>query len=100
MFADQIMYLDGTGVLRNAGGRAAPALSDIVALHALMNLKNVIIIHHTGKSHYPRLDLHTKTDVFVDCGMSKITDAEIKKMEKETAPEAADEIDAMDYGTF
>lgn len=35
-----------------------------------------------------------------DCGASNITDPEIKKIEKEKAPEAAAEIDAMSYGTF
>ncbi|TGO15071.1 hypothetical protein BTUL_0044g00100 [Botrytis tulipae] len=60
-------------VIRNAGGRARPALTSLLALDSLGNTGTIIVIHHTdcGMSHYsesvfqnrskakhPEIDLH------------------------------------------
>lgn len=38
------------GVIRNAGGRATDdAIRSLTALRGLAGLKNVVVIHHTGK---------------------------------------------------
>ena len=35
-------------VIRNAGGRAARAIPDLITLDQLAELKTVIVVHHTG----------------------------------------------------
>lgn len=41
-------------VFRNAGGRATDdAIRSFALLRGLVNLKNVAVIHHTGKPHNP-----------------------------------------------
>ncbi|KAG8534076.1 uncharacterized protein KY384_000919 [Bacidia gigantensis] len=52
----------GAGVVRNAGGRANDeAIRSILVLRSLANVKAVLVIHHT------------------DCGMTHVTEEEIKK---------------------
>lgn len=74
----------GTGVIRNAGGRATPdAIKSILALRALMDAKGVLVIHHT------------------DCGLTYLTDAAIREDAKARTPAAAAEVDALGkFGCF
>lgn len=37
-------------VVRNAGGRAEPAVRDIVILSTMTEITDVVIIHHVGTS--------------------------------------------------
>lgn len=37
-------------VVRNAGGRAEPAVRDIVVLEAMTEITDVVIVHHVGES--------------------------------------------------
>lgn len=78
VFAYRNLSSDGTGVLRNAGGRAAPALSDIVALHALFHLKNVVILHHTGKSQF----LESISHMWTKTVCSKIVECQRLQMKR------------------
>jgi carbonic anhydrase len=36
-------------VVRNAGGRAEPAVRDIVVLSTMANITDVVIVHHVGQ---------------------------------------------------
>ena len=38
-----------TVVLRTAGGRVKPILSDLIYLDGLVSFKGIMVIHHTGK---------------------------------------------------
>lgn len=35
--------------MRNVGGHVAPNLNDIVALDSFLGIKEIMIVHHTGK---------------------------------------------------
>jgi hypothetical protein len=37
-------------VLRNAGGRAKGAIIDTAILDTLVNLSEIVVVHHTGTS--------------------------------------------------
>ena len=70
-------------VLRNTGGRATDeAIADIVGLRSLVNLKNVIVIHHT------------------DCGKTHVTQEQIVREAKARTPAAVDWIEGRDFGCF
>ena len=71
------------GVIRNAGGRASDdAITSIVVLRSLTNVKNVIVIHHT------------------DCGMTHLTQEGIAKEATARTPAASDWIKERDFGCF
>ena len=72
------------GVIRNAGGRATPdVVTSITALRTLADVKGVFVVHHT------------------DCGMTHMTDEEIRKEAKRRTPDAAEDVDGVDgYGCF
>ena len=67
-------------VARNAGGHASYALRDIVAVDSLLNLQDIIVIHHT------------------DCGTTYYTDEKIGATLNERAPGHEKEIQEMTFG--
>ncbi|KZP20947.1 carbonic anhydrase [Athelia psychrophila] len=69
-------------VIRNAGGRAAEALSSIIVLDSIIPMQAVAIIHHT------------------DCGVTHVTDASIRARLSKLAPGQAEAVSTMDFGTF
>jgi len=40
-------------VVRNAGGRAEPAVRDIAVLSAMAKITDVVIVHHVGMDSEP-----------------------------------------------
>ncbi|MCJ1244986.1 hypothetical protein MMC30_002187 [Trapelia coarctata] len=66
--------------VRNAGGRAEFAVRDLLVLDTLVGLKDVIVLHHT------------------DCGLTHITDEELRKAVKGKVPRKESEIDNMKFG--
>ncbi|KAF7944665.1 uncharacterized protein EAE97_005298 [Botrytis byssoidea] len=56
-------------IIRNAGGRARPALASLLALDSLGNTGTIIVIHHT------------------DCGMSHYSESEFRDRSKAKHPE-------------
>ena len=68
-------------MVRNIGGRTVRALTDIVGLDAVFGIKQVMVIHHT------------------DCGMSQVTDEEIRQVTKGRVPEKDhEEVDQWKFG--
>ncbi|KAL8791333.1 MAG: hypothetical protein Q9195_005952 [Heterodermia aff. obscurata] len=74
----------GAAAVRNAGGRATKdAINSITVLHALVDVRLVVVVHHT------------------DCGMTHLTEDTLRQAVKAKAPDAAADIDAVEaYGTF
>ncbi|KAF2030695.1 carbonic anhydrase [Setomelanomma holmii] len=72
--------------IKNAGGRATPdAIRSILTLRALNTVSDkgtVAVIHHT------------------DCGMTHVTEDEIKGSVKKRTPTEAARAEGIDYGTF
>ncbi|KUL84305.1 hypothetical protein ZTR_07571 [Talaromyces verruculosus] len=67
-------------VHRNAGGRATgDVVRSLNVLRALVNMKTVVIVHHT------------------DCGVTHVTEDEIREYAKSKNPEAAAIVDKMDF---
>lgn len=72
-----------SAVTRNAGGRPTDdAIASMTVLRSLINLKNVIVLHHT------------------DCGMTYLTQEQIVSEAKKRTPAAAEWIEGRDYGSF
>jgi len=69
----------GPIVIRNICGHVQPALNDIIALDGLLNLTDIIIVHHT------------------DCGAHMIKDENIRNYIKSELPEVKD-VDSMTFG--
>ncbi|KAH6663064.1 carbonic anhydrase [Halenospora varia] len=67
-------------VIRNAGGRAGPALRSIICLDHLVGVGTIVVIHHT------------------DCGLTHLRDAQIRSSLTGKAPDHADEISKMEFG--
>lgn len=76
------------GVIRNAGGRATDdAIRSLTILRGLAGLRNVVVIHHTGKQLNLRLSiplLHPTMrmgsfshESHADCGVTHVTPKEI-----------------------
>ena len=72
------------GVIRNAGGRAtADVVKSITALRTLADIKGVFVVHHT------------------DCGMTHMTEEEIRAETIERTPDAKGEVEKVEsYGCF
>ncbi|KAH8805046.1 carbonic anhydrase [Xylogone sp. PMI_703] len=68
------------GVIRNAGGRAMDAIRSLVVLDGVMNVRTVIVVHHT------------------DCGATHQTDEGIRQRLKKFAGSHSHEIDQMKFG--
>ncbi|KAL7896051.1 hypothetical protein HDV63DRAFT_405954 [Trichoderma sp. SZMC 28014] len=68
-------------ISRNAAGRVAPALQQVMLFDAFIGLKSVIVIHHT------------------DCGASHFKEVDIRKAHKSRLPDHP-EIDEMVFGAF
>ncbi|KAK5061232.1 hypothetical protein LTR84_007774 [Exophiala bonariae] len=66
-------------VVRNAGGRAEPAVRDIVILSTMTTITDVVIIHH------------------VDCGMTHLTNAAIRESLKSRGL-GDDKVDTFEFG--
>ncbi len=49
MLADLFVSLESCEI-RNAGGRAGPALRSIICMDHLVGVGTVVVIHHTGMS--------------------------------------------------
>ena len=67
-------------VIRNAGGRAADAMRSLAFFDQALHLSAVLFVHHT------------------DCGMTHVSDAEIRAGLKKRDPEHADDIEAASFG--
>jgi carbonic anhydrase len=68
-------------MVRNIGGRAGRAITDIVGLDAVFGIKQVMVVHHT------------------DCGMTYGTDEGMRKATKDRVPEKYwKEIDEWKFG--
>jgi carbonic anhydrase len=89
-------------VIRNAGGRVVDAMRSINALDAIGNMGTLIVVHHTGMSQqHPKLGECRCADLVVleiDCGMTHMPDANVRKMLKARTPELSEEIDGMTFG--
>lgn len=48
VFSDSFACLEASEI-RNAGGRAGPALRSIICLDHLVGVGTVVVIHHTGE---------------------------------------------------
>ena len=70
--------------MRNAGGRATPdVVASITALRTLADVQGVFVVHHT------------------DCGMTSMTEDEIRNDALSRNPDAKAEVDKVkDYGCF
>jgi len=66
-------------VVRNAGGRAEPAIRDISVLCSMAKITDLIVIHH------------------VDCGMTHLTNDAIRKSLK-SAGLGDEKLDTMEFG--
>ena len=67
-------------VVRNIGGRAGRAITDIVGLDAFFGVASVCIIHHT------------------DCGMTHMDDHGLQEVLKKRHPESKEEIEKWHFG--
>jgi len=69
-------------VSRNIAGHARFALKDILFANSLMNLQNLLIVHHT------------------DCGATHFTNEKIQGVLKNKFPGKEAEIDEIDFGAI
>lgn len=67
--AVKLIYSLEAAIIRNAGGRARPALPSLLALDTLGNTGTIVVIHHT------------------DCGMSHYSESEFQDRSKTKHPE-------------
>jgi len=77
----QTTPLDGIIICRNAGGRVAKALPDIMALGTLLKIQSIMVIHHT------------------DCGASHFTNESVRKAHENGGSNHSD-LENMDFGAF
>ena len=107
-------------MIRNAGGRASDALRSLYALDAIGNIGTVVLVHHTGTlspfSDHLRHNPFPSCTMFymlltslslrdpmliirlLDCGMTHMPDANVRKLLKSRVPDASEEIDQMTFG--
>ncbi|PVH92318.1 hypothetical protein DM02DRAFT_635458 [Periconia macrospinosa] len=88
-------------IVRNAGGRLKSCITDLIFIDAFTQgqaMKDIVIIHHTGKT----LSLNKPLDLTVslDCGFTHSTDEAMKDSLKENSPHLAGRIDQLYFGTF
>ena len=70
-------------ILRNAGGRAAPALRSLAVCCGLLGVREIVVIHHT------------------DCGLLDASNDEIRaRLGRDIGPEAAEEAAGIDFLPF
>ncbi|QSZ33602.1 hypothetical protein DSL72_005170 [Monilinia vaccinii-corymbosi] len=67
--ARTLISVPEAAIVRNAGGRARPALPSLLALDSLGNTGTILVIHHT------------------DCGMSHYSESEFRNISKAKHPE-------------
>ena len=111
-------------VFRNAGGRPnADVVRTIAVLQSLVvnaEKVTVMVVHHTGKLVLPPLSLPFPFDGVrlgasasffyrkpgllkksnIDCGMTHLTDEEIKSDVKKRVPEEAEQVEGIEFGCF
>ena len=90
-------------VFRNAGGRATEdAVRTFNVLRALIDLKLVAIVHHTGTgtSTSPFRPSTSGAYSQVDCGMGHVTEDEVRAYAKSKNPAAAADVDKIDFGLW
>jgi carbonic anhydrase len=88
-------------IVRNAGGRLKSSITDLIFIETFTQrqaLKDIVIIHHTGK--YSSLDKPPNLTKFLDCGFTHNTDEAIKNSLKAHSPHLAGMIDQLYFGTF
>lgn len=96
------------GVIRNAGGRATDdAVRSLTLLRGLAGLRNVAVIHHTGKQRdAPLPDIHPRTEIMysrksdADCGVMHVTPKEVVDTVAAEGPEAKRAAEEIDYKLF
>jgi len=69
-------------IIRNAGGRALDAIRTIGVLQAATEAGAIVVIHHT------------------DCGLTNLSNNDVKQFLTEQAPEQKAVIDALDIGAI
>jgi carbonic anhydrase len=70
-------------ILRNAGGRAAPALRSLAVCCGILGVREIVVIHHT------------------DCGLLEATNDEIRaRLSRDMGPEAAAAAAGIDFLPF
>ena len=75
--------LGDANILRNAGGRAAPALRSLAVCCGLLGVREIVVIHHT------------------DCGLLDASNDEIRaRLGRDIGPEAAEEAAGIDFLPF
>jgi carbonic anhydrase len=82
------------------GGRAHTSLKQIAAVQVVSDPGTIIVIHHSGMSLIP-LFAAMSTDagsITSDCGMSHVSDRDVKDLLMGLAPEDEDEIEASKFG--
>jgi carbonic anhydrase len=75
--------LGDANILRNAGGRAAPALRSLAVCCGLLGVREIVVIHHT------------------DCGLFDASNDEIRaRLGRDIGPEAAEAAAGIDFLPF
>jgi carbonic anhydrase len=75
--------LGDANILRNAGGRAAPALRSLAVCCGFLGVREIVVIHHT------------------DCGLLEATNDEIRaRLGRDIGPEAAATAAGIDFLPF
>ncbi|KAI9701352.1 MAG: hypothetical protein M1820_006574 [Bogoriella megaspora] len=80
---EAFLDLKGPGaiVLRSAGGRVKPVLNSLLYIDGLLQLSELMVIHHT------------------DCGATKMTDEQARGALKQRVPDY-NEMDSLEFNTF
>jgi carbonic anhydrase len=77
------------------------SITDLIFIESFTQgraLKDMIIIHHTGK--YVILNKQLGLTEFSDCGFTHNTDEDVKNSLKAKSPHLAEKIDQLYFGTF
>ena len=91
-------------VYRNAGGRATKdAINSILVLRTLMDASAVLVIHHTGMIPFLSIEstrpaFENVTNIRADCGITHITDEDIRQDAMKRTPNARGVNEHVAYG--
>jgi carbonic anhydrase len=86
-------------IVRNPGGRAAGAIKALAGMQAVLNCGTIIVVHHTGKLKAG----NAISDLFgtyfrSDCGMTHVSDQEVRDHLMSIAPETKEKIENTNFG--
>jgi hypothetical protein len=84
-------------VVRNAGGRAEPAIRDICVLSTMTEITDLVVIHHSGMIFSLFLTSQYQTDCTPDCGMTHLTNDAIRSSMKSRGL-GDEKLDTFEFG--